>query len=705
MVSKIRIVEQLEHSECGLACVVMICNYFGKETTLSKLREEYGVPNGGFTLLNLKKILENNDIMFKGVKIKDISLLSKIKDPAILFWKEKHFVVLCRSKNGKFLIADPANGKKWIDKKEFEKNFSEIALINNQTKIVKSNNKIRKYDFLISLLKENKNLLIKLILISFIIQLLSISIPIIIKNLMDIVYVNENKIFPELIMISLLVLFSFYIMNVIRTFIVTKIQVKMDDQLMSKVFMHLLSLPYSFFQNRSTGEIIFRLNSNNYIRQILSEKVISVALDILLLFLYLVIMIRYSLILTVVVLLIGLFILMISIVNAKKLNGLNEKQVILMAEVQKILTQSVEGILSIKSSNFSDYIYTNWREKFSEQLVYDLKKSKWSAFLPNISKTVQIGLPLIIYLMSVNLYHNGTISVGEIVAFNTISGYFLIPLISFSESYADLLTLKIYVNKLLDIISTNKELDGNKQIPYSLDIELKNIEYSYSTYSPLILKNINLKIKRGEKVVIVGESGSGKTTLLKIIMGLIQPNSGEVLFGKENLRNISKTSLRSKLGVVTQKSQIFNTTIIDNIKMKRNISDNDLKKSIEITQVDKIYEHSSIGNNMVVSELGENLSGGQIQKIALARAIVGNPDLLFMDEPTSSLDNISEKKLVDFILSENKTFIMIAHRFSQIEKFDQVIVIDQGEIVGTGSHSELIKNNKKYQELYLARGE
>lgn len=707
--TKIKIVDQLEHSECGLACATMICNYFGNKISLSHLREEYGVPNGGHTLLDIKNILEDNNVSFRGIKVNNPIHFSEITCPAILFWKDKHFVVLCKVKNNKFLIADPAMGKKWIEKNEFETHFSKFAIINNGTSINKQKKNQKSSNKSINVLKNlihnNLKSLITLVIISILIQLFSISVPLLIKKIMDDIYIDKININSNsFIIIAILILLSFYIFNVLRTLIVTKIQVKMDQSLMSSVFRHLLDLPYNFFQNRSTGEIIFRLNSNSYIRQILSERIISIILDTFLLFIYLILMFQYSIKLSLLVITIGIILLFISIINAKKLNMFNEKQIILMSEVQNILTQTVEGILSIKSSNFSDHIYENWKEKFSEQLLFDLKKSKYSAFLQNISKTVQIGLPLIIYLLSVKLYQNGEITVGEIVAFNTISGYFLIPLISLSESYSDLLTLKIYVNKLLDILSTNKEINGTKNLPKVFDIELKDVSYSYSKHSPYVLESINLKIEYGEKVIIVGESGSGKSTLLKVMMGLVEPKSGAVLIGNENLKNISKSKFRSSIGVITQNSQIFNMSILDNIIMKRKIKDEDLKKSIYISGVDKIYRDLNIGNHMIVSEFGDNLSGGQIQKIALARSLAGMPNLFFMDEPTSSLDNISEKKLVDYILSDNNTYIMIAHRFSQIEKFDKIIVIDQGKIVGQGTHNDLLKSNEKYKELYQSKG-
>ncbi|TEA45661.1 peptidase domain-containing ABC transporter [Bacillus sp. BH2] len=702
---RIKLIEQMEHSECGLACVAMLINFYKENTSLSQLRENYGVPNGGYNLLQMVELLKDKGIFYKGVKIHDVSLLKSLNNPAILFWENHHFVVLCQIKKDKALIADPAVGKKWISLEELNKKLTKYALINDGTYLSKKKISIKEKkgsQFLLGLISQNKVSIVSLLLVSFLIQIISIGIPLFIQSVIDNYSKNETSIIGIPI-IAIFLICSFYIVSVIRTLVVTKVQINMDKSLMEQVFKHLLNLPYKFFQNRTTGELLFRLNSNTYIRQILSEKMISIIIDTLLIFVYIFLMFKYSTPLTTMVLFIGGFLVVISIAISRKINTFNEKQIALISEVQSSLAQTVEGMFTIKAVGCDKTIYNDWHEKYIAQLEFDRKKSQWTAIFSNIPKTVQISLPLLTYLLGTSYLQSGDLSIGQLIAFNTMAVYFLIPLLSLSESYSDILTLKIYITKLLDILMTTKEKKGTEEITSTDSMLIDSLYFSYSRFSPPVLKNINLRINEGEKIAIVGRSGSGKSSLLKILMGLMKPTQGKVTLGGINLQDIAKSEYQKLIGVVTQSPQLFNKTLADNIRLGRDISKHELETAVLESDVNSIIYNLPQGLEMMVSEFGNNLSGGQKQKVTLARAIVNKPKWLFMDEPTSSLDNLAEKKLMDFILANNMTSIVVAHRFSQIEKFDRIIVLEDGMIVGAGEHEELLRQNEQYRSLYMSK--
>ncbi|QYE99795.1 peptidase domain-containing ABC transporter [Paraclostridium sordellii] len=698
---KVKIVEQMEHSECGLACITMILNYYGNNIKLSKLREEYGVPVGGYTLIKLKQILEEKGIESTGVYIKDIELLDKSFFPFIAFWERKHFVVIEKIKHNKVLIEDPALGRRWVKRDEFNEKFSKSALLCEVTEDFEKNKQKNEYNHLTSFFYSHKNFIFSLLLMTLLIQALSISIPMTIQNTIDKLLESSHINFNILFITGILLVGTYYIINVIRTLTINKFQIIFDDTLMSLVFKHLLRLPYSFFINRSPGELIFRMNSNLYIRQILSDKIISVVIDSLLFFVYLGIMLMYSKELTLVICIIGILLVTVSIYNGKKVREINEKEIIHTGKIQTNLNESMNGIITIKSTGSENQMFDNWKVNFDEQLKCMREKGKWNAFLSNIPISIQVFIPVVVFLYGSYFIEKGQITVGSLIAFNTIASSFIIPLISLSSSYSDILVLKIYLNKLYDILDT--ELEENKQEKVEIkegNIKVENLNFKYNKLDKNIIKNINLEIASGEKVAIVGKSGSGKSTLAKLIMGLFESSEGSVRVDGLDISNVDIQNYRSQLGIVLQEPQIFNGSLKDNILFGREHDCEKMTKAIDISNIRIMINSMPMGIDTIVSEDGVNFSGGQRQRIALARAVYNSPKIIIMDEPTSSLDNESEKEVINNIFKLDSTCIVISHRFYNIERFDKIIVVNEGEVKDIGSHEELIRRCDTYKNMY-----
>lgn len=698
---KIKLIEQMEHSECGLACVAMILNYYKLKINLSKLREDYGVPIGGYNLLQLKEILTDFNIDSKGVTIKELNNLDKKYFPFIAFWKNKHFIIVEKIKKTKVLIIDPSLGKKWISKNEFIDSFSKIALFCIPNKHFKPIKNVEKINFFISLFTGQKKLIFLLILISLAIQIVGIGVPILIQNIID-KFIYYNRIDLNILgFLIISIILGFYILNVSRTLIISKVHIIFDENLMSKVFKHLLQLPYNFFTNRSHGELIYRMNSNLYIRQILSERIISIFIDIILFFIYLGIMLKYSITLSLLVLLIGIIIVIISLINSNKIKSINEVEIIHSTKIQTILNESINGILTIKSLGGEENIFNNWFKEFSYQLQCMRLKGKYNAFLSNIPYTIQMILPLIILWNGAYYIEYNHMTIGTLIAFNTIAAYFINPILSLTNSYSDLIILKLYINKLYDIISSNPEkyTDNKIQIK-SGNINIKNVYFKYNKFAQNVLTNINLYIKSGEKVAIVGKSGSGKSTLLKLLIGVYSCNSGKVFIDNIDIQKTNLQNYRSNLGVVLQEPQIFNGTIKENILFGRTLSNNAIFKAINKANLTNFIENLPLGIETIISEDGINLSGGQRQRISLARALLNNPKIIYMDEPTSSLDNEAEMDIINNIFNIDSTCIIICHRFYNIENFDKIVVMDNGKIVDIGSHLELKSRCTLYNNMY-----
>lgn len=690
----------MEHSECGMASVAMMLNYYDYKIELSTLREEYGVHTGGFNLFQLKQILLDYNIDSKGVKISDITSFKKDMLPIIGFWKGKHFLVIERVEKDKILVADPAQGKKWIDKEEFNHNFSSIGLICTPNEKFEKNTNSNKLNFFLSILYKNKKFLISVLLLSILIQAFGITIPLLTQKLIDGINGASTNFINQIGFAILVSMVLLYILNFFRSFVITKFQTFFDKELMSSLFKHLLHLPYKFFTNRSSGELIFRMNSNVYIRQLLSQRIISIFIDSLLAVAYLIVMFRQSTYITFMVILISIFLLSMSLYQSNKIQQITDLQMIEVAKVQGVLNESINGVITIKSIGGEKTAFNKWEKYFDKQLEYSYKQGVLTSFLGNIPVAVQSLLNIFIIW-----YGSNVLSIGSLIAFNSVAIAFIQPILSLGNSYTDILLLKTYLNKIYDIFNT-KEEDSNKSENITINsgnINIEDVSFGYHKFET-ILKNISLDIKSGEKIAVVGKSGCGKSSILKLLLGLYVPNSGKIYVDSVDISTINAKSLRSQIGVILQEPQLFNCTIKENILIgKENVSDENLNYAVANSGINDFLKNCPLGLNTIISESGSNFSGGQKQRIALARTLINKPKIILMDEPTSALDNESEDNFMKNIFDLESTCIVVSHRLSNIEKFDKIVIVDDGEIVGVGTHDELIKTSGIYDTIYNVR--
>lgn len=586
----------------------------------------------------------------------------------------------------------------------FEK-FSKSALLCNAKESFQKSKSKNEFSHFTSFFYNNRWFIFLLIIITITIQIFNVAIPITIQKTIDKLLVNNMSININILCIlGMISIVSYYFINVFRNLTINKFQIILDTNLMKLVFQHLLKLPYNFFINRSSGELIFRMNSNLYIRQILSDKIISLIIDSLLFFVYIGIMIMYSIELTILICIIGILIVSISIYSGKKNRELNEKEIIHTSKIQTNLNESINGIITIKSTGSEKIMFENWKAIFEKQLKCVRNRGVYTAFLNNVSTSIQVFIPVIVFIYGSYFIDKKQLTIGSLIAFNTVASSFIVPLISLSNSYSDILALKIYLNKLYDILNTEQEQSKKEQIKIKKgNIKIDNLYFRYSKLDNDILKGISLRIKAGEKVAIVGKSGSGKSTLIKLIIGLFKYDRGSIKIDNVDINHINIQNYRTQLGVVLQEPQIFNGTLKDNILLGKKYDHEKMNAAVKISNIENLINSMPMGLDTIIFEDGINLSGGQRQRISLARAIYNEPKIIIMDEPTSSLDNESEKEIIDNIFKLNNTCLIISHRFYNIEKFDKIILINKGKIEDIGSHNELIIRNNTYQKMYCIK--
>lgn len=706
MGKKVEFIEQSEHSECGITSVTMVLNNLGKKVNLSQLRDLYGVPKGGNTLFHLKSIFREFGVDTVGLKIDSLDFFEENNRPCVLFWDKKHYVVFERKTKNKIIIVDPALGRKKYSFDEFWEHFSLFGLVVTgvEEDFELPVEEEKPQNILFNILKTQRGRLVGLIALTLAVQGLGMGIPIVTQRLVDNhVDISQKLTHMNILALVGLVFISYYALQVSRNLIITKFQIFFDKNLMTSFMKKIMVLPLNFFVNRSTGDLIFRSNLTTYIQQILSSQLVTTVIDVIFVFAYFTLMLSYSVQLTMITLVAIAVIIISSLINSKKFQALTDQELILHSRVHRTLVELFEGMETVKSIGAEKQFYDSWEKNFDEQLDVQMKKSRTTGWIGNIAGTTQFILPILITGLGVYGLTNRTLTIGELISFSSISMSFVIPIVTLLGSYSQLLVLRSYFGKLSEILEQKSVIDDERTVEIAgyNTMELKDVNFQYSKFEPAILSNINLRIGEKEKVAIVGPSGSGKSTLLKVIAGLYAPTDGQVLLNGENISEIKQASVREKISVVNQNPTIFNLSLRDNILMNsEGVAEEVFLQAAQDSRVEEITKLLPMGYETLISEGGMNLSGGQMQRIAIARAMVKQPELMLMDEPTSALDNISENYIMNRIKDYECPCVVVSHRLNTIQHFDRVIVMNEGKIVEEGHHDELMKNKGLYSYIY-----
>lgn len=694
-------IEQMEHSECGLACLAMVLGYYKHHVSLNELRDEFGFPKGGGSFYHLSMMAEKKGMHSKGY-VCDTEMLNQLPLPVILHWENKHFVVLEKIRGNSFQIVDPAQGRRTFKKAEFNELYSGQVLSLIPGEHFQERKKEKNISFFIEVLKKEKKKLVLILVISLLLQGAAVAIPMLTRWITDEVLVMGKQSLLTIFGYSILVIFAMNLLfSSLRGVVIAKLQTKMDSFMMSKFIDKLFKLPYTFFENRSSGELLFRSNLNVYIRQILSTNAITFFIDLILLVTYTILMFVYSPILSGIVITVGVILFVVLLLNTRIIKSLSDKNVTSQAEVQKYLSEHIYGISDVKMLGLETTVFDNWKKKFHVQLETSEKRGIWMSSIQAFSTSIQFILPLFLLWFGGFMVLQGDLSIGTLIAFNSMAGAFIAPIISISTSYTDLINVSSYIQRLMDVITSKPE-----QEDYEIDgkvkgeIEVRNVSFSYDSFSEKVLENITFTANIGEKVAIVGPSGSGKSTLAKLILGFYQPTEGSVLYDGIQIEKYNYKQLRTQIGAVLQESRLFNETVYENIIMGHHENYEYLEETLVKTNVNQVIRNLPLGILTKISENGSNFSGGQRQRLILARALVKKPKILVLDEATSALDAVSERIIDDNISSLPITRIIIAHRLSTIKDADKIIVLHEGKIAEVGKHDELIKNKGVYYQLY-----
>ncbi|HDR7594577.1 TPA: peptidase domain-containing ABC transporter [Bacillus mycoides] len=705
--SRVPIVEQMSQYECGICCLNMILKYHNYEIKLSELRPYFEESRDGTTLLKIKQVAEKFNMSCIGKKA-PLDFLLEYQDlplPFMVFFENKHYVVLEKITRTHFFIADPAIGHVKMTKKEFEEKYSGtiFIMIPNEDFVPK---KQKQKSSIKKIIVENKKPLLWLVLFSLLIQLISVGVPIIMKTSIDLIVMQKKYAMISTFIISFLILCIFQVgFNLFKDFILIKLQNSLDYKLTNKFVSHLLKLPYKFFENRSRGDLILRANSNVRIREFLSQNLIMSLINICLVFVLFTYMFIESRLLALVVLLIGIIQVLTIIFTKNKLKYLTKSQITSQTRYSSFMTEMLSGMSTIKSLGIENNIYKNWEELLSKQVEANKNKSYFQLKVDTITKSLFFVAPLIVICIGIYQVVNGQITIGTLFAFQSVTISFLTPLNSIAMLLNDIVTTETLLDRIDDVLTEEKEPtpDNNVFIKLKGDIKLDDVSFRYSKFGDYNLKNISLNIASGQKVAIVGKSGSGKSTLAALLSGLYTPTHGNIYFDNNNHSALSKETLRGNIGVVLQENFLFNKTILENLTIhNKDINMDEILFATNLAQIHEDIQTMPMGYHTVISEGGSNISGGQRQRLSLARSLISKPSILILDEATSALDTITEKKLNEGIQNLNCTRVVIAHRISTIIDSDIIVVMDQGGILDSGTHEQLLLRCNYYKDFYYS---
>jgi ABC-type bacteriocin/lantibiotic exporter with double-glycine peptidase domain len=701
---RIPVVRQLAASDCGAAALAMVLGYHGKFVSLEELRKAAGGGRDGSTVAAILRVGRVHGLRGRAVRL-EVDDLKELPPGTILHWEFRHFVVLEGSNRECVNIVDPAFGRRSVSMDTFRRAFTGIAVIFEPTDAFeKAEAPGKRISGLFRQILERKDLLVRIVSTSILAQILSAAIPLFTALLIDRVVPHRD--YSLLFVLTLgYCVFQFFntIAGFVRAHLLIHFRTQLELRFTLRFLDHLMDLPYSFFQQHTSGDLMVRMGSNNAMRDILTSTALSALMDGALASIYLAVLLLASLPLTIAVVVLALLRLGLLAIIRRKQRQLLGETLENQARSQTYQVEMLSGMETLKGMGLEHRAAENWSNIFVDGLNVSIKTGKLDAIFNALLSALGTVSTLALMFYGAFLVLNGTLTLGTMMAFGALAAGFLSPLNSLVSSILQLQFLEIYLERLNDVMNTPAEQGAGAMVltePLRGGIILDHVSFRYAAQDWLVLQDVSLEISPGQRVALVGRTGSGKSTLARLLAGLYDPSSGRILFDEKDLKTLDRRSLRSRLGIVTQDTQLFGGSIRRNIALAE--PQMGIERVIRAAKLACMHDEimaTPMGYETLLMDRGLSLSGGQRQRLAIARALARNPEILVLDEATSHLDAATEERINDNLASLRCTRIVIAHRLSTIRDADLIVVVDKGRIVEMGTHEQLIHKQDKYVAL------
>lgn len=710
-------IKQMDETDCAAACIAMIASHYKLKKSITSIREIAGTDTRGTNLSGVVQASKKLGFSAHALKGTKDALTSELPFPFIahIAYQDRdytlvHYVVVKGIKNDKIEIWDPNEDRKKQQKsiEEFCQEWTGYAIFlspDRNFKIEKDNTSLL-LKFL-PVLKPYKGLLFLACLASILLVVFGIISTLYTRYIIDEVIFSQAKFTLGALSVGMLVIIVLQgIIGAVRNILLIHFSFKVNLNLIFSYFTHVFHLPLKFFDSRKSGEIISRMQDISKIQELLSEASVSVIMDTFMVLVVGPVLFATNKTLFGIVLLTVPFSAIIIYVFSKLYKKQFRKLMVEASDVQSYLVESINGASTIKSMNAEDYTTTGFEKYEMRMTNTGWKAAHLQTYQQMFSDLIkQIGNIVIFWIGSLYII-KGELSIGTLVSFTALSGFFTDPLQRLVNLQSKLQESSVAADRLGEILELETEQNCEARLLHPEHIQgnisIKNVNFRYGTRKK-VFDDLNLEISAGQKVAFVGSSGCGKTTLAKLLLKMYVPESGKISIDKHDILDLDAYCLRNLIGYVPQDIYLFSGTIAENIALHK--PDASLEEIVEAAQqagADDFIEKLPERYSTMLGEKGTNLSGGERQRIALARALLGKPEILILDEATSNLDTVSEryiKKTIDKLHDGSLTIIIIAHRLSTIIDCDTIFVMDKGHVIQYGSHELLKRQEGVYRDL------
>ena len=704
---------QMDQKDCGVASLAMVFGYFGSYYSLAHLRELAKTTINGTTALGLVKAAETLGFEPQAIQA-DMTLFDS---PNLIFpfvvhvLKDKelfHYYVVTGMDKQNIHIADPDPEVRLtkLSRERFEEEWTGTTIfVAPSPNYQPHKDKKQSLTSFLPILINQKGLITNIILATVLVTLINIVGSYYLQSIIDTYVPNQTSSTLSIISICLVIVYALQqILSFAQDYLLIVLGQRLSIDVILSYIKHIFNLPMSFFATRRTGEIVSRFTDANSIIDALASTTISIFLDIsMMLIISIILFLQNSNLFFISLLGLPIYALII-IAFMKPFEKMNRDTMEANATLSSSVIEDINGIETIKSLASEKTRYQKLDREFVDYLKRSFTYSRAESQQKALKKLAQLSLNVCALWIGANFVMDGKMSLGQLITYNTLLYYFTNPLENIINLQSKLQTAQVANSRLNEVYLVKSEFEEQKMVEdlsmVQGDMTFKGIHYKYD-YGQDILSDINLTIKQGSKIALVGISGSGKSTLAKMMVNFYNPNQGEIRLGDMNLNQIDKKSLRQHINYLPQQPYVFNGTILENLLLgaKEGTTQEDILRAVELAEIREDIERMPLNYQTELTSDGTGISGGQRQRIALARALLTDASILILDEATSSLDILTEKRIVDNLMNLDKTLIFIAHRLTIAERVEKVVVLDRGKIVEEGNHADLLAQNSFYTHL------
>lgn len=704
---------QMDQKDCGVASLAMVFGYFGSYYSLARLRELAKTTINGTTALGLVNAAQTLGFEPQAIQA-DMTLFDS---PNLIFpfvvhvLKDKdlfHYYVVTGKDKQNIHIADPDPEVRLtkLSRERFEEEWTGTTIfVAPSPNYQPHKDKNQGLTSFLPILINQKGLIINIILATVLVTLINIVGSYYLQSIIDTYVPNQTSSTLSVVSICLVIVYALQqILSFAQDYLLIVLGQRLSIDVILSYIKHIFNLPMSFFATRRTGEIVSRFTDANSIIDALASTTISIFLDIsMMLMISIILFLQNSNLFFISLLGLPIYALII-IAFMKPFEKMNRDTMEANATLSSSVIEDINGIETIKSLVSEKTRYQKLDREFVDYLKRSFTYSRAESQQKALKKFAQLLLNVCVLWMGANFVMDGKMSLGQLITYNTLLYYFTNPLENIINLQSKLQTAQVANSRLNEVYRVKSEFEEQKMVEdlsmVQGDMTFKGIHYKYD-YGQDILSDINLTIKQGSKIALVGISGSGKSTLAKMMVNFYNPNQGEIRLGDMNLNQIDKKSLRQHINYLPQQPYVFNGTILENLLLgaKEGTTREDILRAVELAEIREDIERMPLNYQTELTSDGTGISGGQRQRIALARALLTDASILILDEATSSLDILTEKRIVDNLMNLDKTLIFIAHRLTIAERVEKVIVLDRGKIVEEGNHADLLARNSFYTHL------